>query len=167
MVFIQKLFVTLSNQATNRKFLHRQRGRWTYWHWQLTARQTGAGVLIQLSFTFSGDLLPDVSKEFWKWKQTFEVEGQLLCVTQAQDSPPILSHICIHLSREKGHGMVDVKKPCKTDSNSPALYKGLLLGTVFVSPLTSCICHFTPGEREWEAVERYMRRERERSKRVI
>lgn len=63
--------------------------------------------------------------------------------------------------------MVDVKKPCKTDSNSAALYKGLLLGTVFVSPLICRICHFTPGEREWEAVERYERRERERGKSVI
>lgn len=45
--------------------------------------------------------------------------------------------------------------------------KGLLLGTLFVSPLTSCICHFTPGERVGSSWKIHMRRERERSKRVV
>lgn len=49
---------------------------------------------------------------------------------------------CVCVSKSVGVWM-----PCKTDSHSGALYKDLLLGTLFVSPLTSCICHFTHGQR--------------------
>lgn len=81
--------------------------------------------------------------------------------------PPLSCLISVFTSHgTKGHGTVDVKKPCKTNSNSPALYKGLYreLCSLALSPPVFAT---SLREREWEAVERYMRRERERSKRVI
>lgn len=125
-----------------------------------------------------------VKSKFWVLGTTFSPKVLVVCHNFSTQSwtvlspnyntpcvkgcpPYLVSYLYLSLKGRKGYGMVDVKKPCKTDANSPALYKGLLLGTVFVSPLISCICHFTPGEREWEAVERYKRRERERGKSVI
>lgn len=128
---------------------------------------------LKASFEFSKHVFSHKNIFMWYGFSTKSATLSLPnCYTPCvKDSSPLCGLISLFISQARDrHAMellVDGWMPCKTDSHSPALYKDLLLGTLFVSPLTSCICHFTPGERVGSSWKIHMRRERERSKRLV